>query len=298
MRYTHSINAVKCQEWDINLNQGALMDLLNQAASWAEPRMINGKIYYWVSRNKIIKEIPVAYAKPDTVYRALKILADKDLISHLKDGKRDMVNLTEKGKTWNVKGTVIGDAILGNKSEFDDNSDKNPCELGNKSENNSDKNPTYKNTSNNPNTNDKKVYKPEKPDGVSEQVWSDLLAVRKSKNAIDSQTAWSRIDKAIKKAQQATGHSLEDIYSYWVMRAWAGFEHQWYIDSHKTQQQTNNQGNRNEVNQSANSKPKQSAADIYQDSLANELQQRYGQQTEPTANDQHSFNVYDMEKTV
>lgn len=266
MRYTHSINAVKCLEWDINLNQGALMDLLNQAASWAEPRVINGKIYYWVSRNKIVKEIPVAYAKPDTVYRALKLLADKGLISHVKDGKRDMVNLTEKGKTWNVKGTTIGDAILGENSDLGDNSEINPPKLGNKSEKHSEINPTYKNTSNTPNTNEKKVYAPEKPVGVNEQTWTDLLAVRKSKRAIESQTAWTRIDNAISKAQQATGHSLDDIYSYWVMRAWAGFEDKWYIDAHSNQQ-TNYQGNNHANSQSANSQyqqqPKQSSADAY-----------------------------------
>ena len=100
--------------------------------------------------------------------------------------------------------------------------------------------------------NDKKVkFQPVKPEQVSNQVWNDLLAVRKTKRAVDSQTAWTRLGNSVDKAQKATGHSLEDIYSYWVKRSWAGFDHQWYIDAHP--QPTNNiQGNTNANSHSAN----------------------------------------------
>lgn len=155
MRYTISINQVKTREWGLNMNEGALMDLINQAYSWAEPVMIDGKLYYWMSRNKVIAEIPSAYAKPDTVYRAFKTLAEKGLVYYTKQGKRDLLSLTAKGKTWNVEGTVIGDAILGYKSDLIDNSEIDPSKSGNKSENNSDRNPTYKNTSINKSTNNK-----------------------------------------------------------------------------------------------------------------------------------------------
>lgn len=152
MRYTHSINAVKGIEWGLNLNQGALMDLINQASSWAKPCVVDGEVYYWMSRNMIVDEIPLAYSKPDTVYRAIKALAAKDLIIHIKEGKKDLIKMTEKGKTWNVKGTIQGDAKLGFKSELDKNTDLNPTKLGNESENNSDLNPTDKSTNNTPNT--------------------------------------------------------------------------------------------------------------------------------------------------
>ena len=121
MRYTHNINASRCLEWGLNLNQGALVDIINQASSWATVSQIDGITYYWVSRNKIISEIPLAYSKPDTVYRALKLLAEKGVIEHIKDGKKDLVRLTEKGKTWNVAGTSQGDLKLGNKSESEIN---------------------------------------------------------------------------------------------------------------------------------------------------------------------------------
>lgn len=156
MRYTHSINAVKCQEWGLNLNQGALFDLLNQSFSWAEPQVVDGKVYYWVSRNKVLDEIPLAYKEADTVYRALKLLAKKELIIYKKDGKKDLISLTAKGKTWNVKGTVIGDQILGDNSDNIDDSEIDPSKFGNKSENNSDSDPTDKNTISNKNINNKR----------------------------------------------------------------------------------------------------------------------------------------------
>ena len=158
MRYTILINAVKCQEWDLTLSQGALFDLLNQAHTWAKHIDVNGELFFWVSRNMIINEIPLAYSKPDTVYRAFKTLSDKGLIVHAKRGQKDLVRLTEKGKEWNAKNSGINPNV-GNKSEIppkpkQKNSEANPTfeeKLGNKSEKiakNSEINPTNKLTIN------------------------------------------------------------------------------------------------------------------------------------------------------
>ena len=156
MSYTIHINAVKCQEWGLNLNQGALFDLLNQASSWAKPVVIDSEVYYWISRNMIIDEIPLAYSKPDTVYRAFKDLSEKGLIVHVKQGQKDLIRLTEKGKEWNAKNSEINPNV-GNKSDILPKTDKKNSEinptfsqkLGNKSEKtakNSDLNPTDHNT--------------------------------------------------------------------------------------------------------------------------------------------------------
>ena len=156
MIYTLSINQEKCLEWGITLSQGALIDAINRASSWAKSVLVDGVKYFWVSRNKLLEEIPLAYGKPDTIYRAFKDLVKRGLINHWKEGKNDMVCLTQKGKTWNVKGTTIGDAMLEGKIPSVTESDSNPSKVGNKSEktpNNSDSNPTnnttiYKSTSN------------------------------------------------------------------------------------------------------------------------------------------------------
>ncbi len=138
MRYNTKINNVKCLEWGINSNQGALFDLLYEASSWADPVIVDSEAYYHVSRNLVIEELPLFYDKPDTVYRHLKDLSEKGLIEYKKEGKKDIIKLTEKGKDWNSK-------KLGNESELE-------SEFGNESEKTrneirkgSDLNPTYNN---------------------------------------------------------------------------------------------------------------------------------------------------------
>lgn len=289
MRYTSSINNVKCVEWGVNLAQGQLIDLINQASSWAKPHIVDNELYFWVSRNKVIEEIPVAYQKPDTVYRAIKDLASKGIIDHIKQGRKDLVRLTEKGMTWNVKGTTQGDAKLGNKSDFkggnseinptlSQNSEINPSKLGNKSEKtpqNSEINPTDKNTSNK-STSNKKRYEPQKPDLVSDQVWSDLLSHRKIKKTSNTQTAWNVIFSQLEKAKQATGHSLDQIITEWITRDWKGFKSDWYINiQNKTQSTGNNYANNQPANNPANEQPKKSSADIYAENLARDLAQQY-----------------------
>nr|WP_241635616.1 hypothetical protein [Fusobacterium gastrosuis] len=136
MRYSITLNNQKCLEWQLNANQGILVALLNEASSWAKEEIINNNVYYFVSRNLILKELPMYFEKADTVYRNLRILAEKGIIEYIKHRGMDLIRLTEKGKTWN---------FLDTESE-NQNSEKNPSKFGKKSENNSEKNPTNKDT--------------------------------------------------------------------------------------------------------------------------------------------------------
>lgn len=145
MRFTTYLNNAKCMEWKINATQGILFSLLYEAPAWAKEEIIENKAYYFVSRNLILNELPMFFEKADTVYRNLKILAEKGLIEYIKKGKKDLIRISEKGKTWNE--------IKKNNSEknpvLEDNSEKNPKKLGKKSEKepkNSEKNPTNNNT--------------------------------------------------------------------------------------------------------------------------------------------------------
>ena len=141
MRYNTYINTVKCMEWGLNANQGALFDLLNQLSSWAQESIVGDAVFYHISRNKIIEELPLFYSKPDTVYRNIKKLEEIGLIEYLKEGKKDLVKLTEKGKEWNSE----INPNLGNKSE----------KTRNEIRKNSDLNPTNNITSNNTTNNNK-----------------------------------------------------------------------------------------------------------------------------------------------
>lgn len=126
------------------------------------------------------------------------------------------------------------------------------------------------------NLSDSKTYKPEKPDLVSDQVWSDLLSHRKIKKTSNTQTAWNVIFGQLEKAKQATGHSLDQIITEWITRDWKGFKSDWYISiQNKTQSTGNNHAINQPANNPANEQPKKSSADIYAENLARDLAQQY-----------------------
>ncbi len=151
MKFTIYVNQQKAVDLGIkSINQAHIFDLLTGLSTWAETQIIDGDVFYWVSRQKISEELQLLNLKPDTVYRHLKALSEIQLIEYTKLGVKDCVRLTEKGKSYYV----------GNKSEqgkptmseidpsFTPNSDLNPSKLGNRSEIHSDLNPTYTTTNN------------------------------------------------------------------------------------------------------------------------------------------------------
>lgn len=163
MRFNVTINQQKCLENGLNASQSALMSLLTELSSWASEKMIDGKLYWHISRNKVVQELPLFYEKSDTVYRHFKVLKSLNMIEYLTQNRMDFICLTEAGKGWNK---------LGNKSEFEPNSEINPRKLGNKSEFNkevkvlknkvvsvlnSEINPTYNNYNNTSNEKEEKA---------------------------------------------------------------------------------------------------------------------------------------------
>lgn len=143
MRFSTTLNNQKCMEWKINATQGILVALLYEANAWANEEIIDNKTYYFVSRNLILKELPMFFEKADTVYRNLKVLAEKGIIEYIKHKGMDLIRLTEKGKSWNF---------------IENNSEKSPSKFGKKSENNSEKNPTNKDTNIQKDINNKNIY--------------------------------------------------------------------------------------------------------------------------------------------
>lgn len=102
-----------------------------------------------------------------------------------------------------------------------------------------------------------KSYSPEKPESVSDQIWNDLLILRKDKKTSNTKTAWTTIFKALEKAQQATGHTLDQIIAFWITKDWKGFNADWYLNAQPKPQQTNYQGNTNANHQPANNQHQQ-----------------------------------------
>lgn len=69
----------------------------------------------------------------------------------------------------------------------------------------------------------KRAIQIEKPSGVSEQVWSDFMTLRKAKRAPLSATALSAITK---EAEKAAMH-IEEALTECVTRGWQSFKAEW-----------------------------------------------------------------------
>ena len=234
MRFSTYINNQKALEWGLNANQAALFDLLNQASSWAEEIIVDDVVYYWVSRNKVLEELPLFYKTSDTVYRHFSELDEKGLIIYLKQGKhgdKDLIRLTEKGKSWNEF----------KPEQIRDNSEINPNlgnELGNKSEitrkqirDNSEINPTnnntnYKNTTdhNNKKTTQKKPLTLLAEFGIVGQLADDFITHRKACKAPITQTALEGFQREADKL----GMPIAESVAYAIERGWRGFKAEWY----------------------------------------------------------------------
>ncbi len=148
MRFTSTINNVRLAEWGINIIQGALVDLINQASSWAKAVVIDGVTYYWMSFGKVCEELPSVFSKEDTVYRQYKVLKEKGIIEHFKMDGKDYVRLTEKGCEWNKfepirdseKNPSVGNQSEQTRKKIRESSEKNPTDNNNNNKYNQDQN--------------------------------------------------------------------------------------------------------------------------------------------------------------
>lgn len=226
MRFSTYINNQKSIEWGLNASQAALFDLLNQASSWAGEIVIDGAVFYWVSRGSVIQELPLFYSKSDTVYRHFVDLSKKGLIVYLKHGEKDLIRLTEKGKTWNefkteqIRNISEIDPTLGNKSE------KTRIEIRNSSEiDPTDNNTNYKNTTdhNNKKTTQKNSLALLAEFGIVGQLAKDFIAHRKSKRAAITKTVLVGYQRESHKA----GIPLAEAITISIERNWQGFKAEW-----------------------------------------------------------------------
>ena len=200
MQFLTTINNAKCLEWGINGTQGALFSLLYEINAWAKEEIIDNKVYYFISRNKILYEMPLYYEKTDTIYRHLKVLKEKGIIEYVKNGKMDLIRITEKGKTWNF---LKSEDNSEKNPTFEENSEKNPSKFGKKSEKNSEINPTNQDTILNQDTNTSSKEKINKKEKV------EIESVYKSKEFKETFNEFIDMRKSIKKP--ATNKAIKMI---------------------------------------------------------------------------------------
>ena len=277
MRFSTTLNNQKCMEWKINATQGILVALLYEANAWANEEIIDDKIYYFVSRNLILKELPMFFEKADTVYRNLKILAEKGIIEYIKHKGKDLIRLTEKGKSWNFIENNIEDNSEKNPN-FDSNSEKSPSKFGKKSENNSEKNPTNKDTNiqKDINKNNKEKYKKEKTKNEVQDFITNLEASEDYKELLFKYVEYRKsIKKPIKTIVPMKKilkdfpdwFSLDEAINIAMEKEWQGLEPEW-IAKYKQSKANNNYGKQAEQKDTSQLK--------VDDDFIEQMKERYG----------------------
>ena len=254
MRFSTTLNNQKCMEWELNATQGVLIALLYEANAWANEEIIDNKTYYFVSRNLILKELPMFFEKADTVYRNLKVLAEKGIIEYIKHKGMDLIRLTEKGKSWNFI-----ESSSEKSPNFDNNSEKNPSEFGKKSENNSEKNPTYKDTNiqKDISKNNKEKNKKEKKPNEIQEFINNLTEDNEYKELLFKYIEYRKNIKKPIKTILPIKKIVKDFPNWFVLdeainiameKEWTGLEPEW-IEKHKKSKVFNN-NNENKIAES------------------------------------------------
>jgi len=101
MQYTLSINQTKALEWGLNAQQALLFSFVYECPSWCKAVTKDDAVFYALSKQKIVDELPLLTDKIDTAYRLLKQLAAKGMIELSHTSSITLVRLTDIGKTWN-----------------------------------------------------------------------------------------------------------------------------------------------------------------------------------------------------
>ena len=245
MRFSTTLNNQKCMEWELNATQGVLIALLYEANAWANEKIIDDKTYYFVSRNLILKELPMFFEKADTVYRNLKVLAEKGIIEYIKHKGMDLIRLTEKGKSWNFI-----ESSSEKSPNFNNNSEKNPSEFRKKSENNSEKNPTYKDTNiqKDISKNNKEKNKKEKKPNEIQEFINNLTEDNEYKELLLKYIEYRKDIKKPIKTVRPIKKIVKDFPNWFVLdeainiameKEWTGLEPEW-VEKHKKSKAFNN----------------------------------------------------------
>jgi len=191
MKYSIYIDVIHSTEWQLSVSEAVVFSYLSDASGWASTMVMGTEVWYHVSRGKFIQDVPFLTNKPDTIYRIYRKLQEKGLIEAQKVGPADFIKLTDKGKAWGKK--QIRD------------SEKNPSETGNISENTSEKNPTYNTISIN-NTNSNKGDLPQE-----EVLISD--AIKACKDYFDE---WSGFRETLIIQSGVTKKEFDEELEKWV----------------------------------------------------------------------------------
>jgi len=207
------------------------MSLIVNLHTWADKMVIGNEVFYKISKKKIITELPLLTDKEDTVYRLMKQLEEKELISIKKIDGVDHIATTKKCADWNRKSNSEINPSFGNKSDY---SEINPKTLGNKSEQHSEINPTDNNTIYNQNTNNQdtktggeEFFEQQEytPPPMPNSILGELSAYWVQVNPLYKKIATPKVDNpAIRQiAERITGQKMFHLHPELTMKKWKAF---------------------------------------------------------------------------
>jgi len=88
----------------INLKEAALLSIILDAQGWADREVYKGKPVYYLSKGKILNELPLVFKDKNTVRRYLVRLEQKGLIKRIHDRKtgRLYFEISLKADAWDT----------------------------------------------------------------------------------------------------------------------------------------------------------------------------------------------------
>lgn len=216
MQYTIIVNQLKAVEWRLNAAQAALIAFVYELESWGDDVVQDDFSYKWISKQKVIDELPLYFSKPDTVHRNLIDLESKGLIVRNFTAKRSLVKLTRKGREWRIT-SEINPTLVGDKSDL--TSDLDPTDP---STNIIEPDQSLKNTKN--------KGLDFSPLGFSDEQTLEWKDLRKSAKAQVNQRVINSIAKEFDKSRQA-GFTNDQILDLLSVKGWKGYKHDWMLNS-------------------------------------------------------------------
>ena len=102
MTLTYSIDQAFALKFGLNLPEASVYGALRDLPGWADSIVVDGETYYFASRNKMCKEMPLVTTEADTMYRHYRRLEKAGVIKLVKVDKRDYIHLVKSvARLWN-----------------------------------------------------------------------------------------------------------------------------------------------------------------------------------------------------
>jgi DNA-binding PadR family transcriptional regulator len=102
MRFSLEIDQKRAIEWEIDVSECVMLDLIVKAAGWSETLLHGEQVFYWLAHTKIRGEVPLIATSEQTTRRILARLVEKGLIEIHQFEHKTGYRLTAKGKEWDT----------------------------------------------------------------------------------------------------------------------------------------------------------------------------------------------------